>query len=375
MTISDTDLEKLIIDFRRDLHKIPELDTALPKTRAYLENALSKTGCELRDLGEAGFSAYFDANKPETIAFRADMDALPLAEETGLPYKSEHEDKMHACGHDGHMAILLGLATWAGEHKDKLNANVLLIFQGAEETTGGAKRICDSGVLSDYGAKRIYGLHLWPNEPLGAILCRKNEFMAGTFVVNVNFFGHAAHAAEFWNGADALAAAVHFYKSAYALEASLPENVFRLLRFCQLNAGSANNVVAENAHLEGTIRAFDDKTFATLKEGLSDIAKGIENDFNVRVELSYSEGYPPVMNPPELYESAKSVLTAAGFEWQELDEPRMQAEDYSYYQKEIPGLYFHLGTGVDATLHTPTYTLDERALFYGLKALRALLGA
>ncbi|MDR1795891.1 MAG: amidohydrolase [Clostridiales Family XIII bacterium] len=386
--MDDKDLERLIISHRRALHRVPELDVDLPETRAYLLEALAPLGCEIRDLGEAGFTAFFDCGGGAgagATAFRTDMDALPILEsgltDEGTPslaaregFLSGHEGMMHACGHDGHMAILLGLAQWVSENRAALPKGVLLIFQAAEETTGGAKQICASGVFEDYGVGRVFGLHLWPDHPAGAVVCREKEFMAGVHVAEAEITGRAAHIAEYWMGADALAAACQFVKEAYRLEASLPEGDSRILRYGALEAGTASNVVADKAVLYGTMRAFSDAVFERLFEGLDGIAEGIGNDFGVDVKLRYSEGYPPVINPPGLYQEAKARLTQAGFAWVELAEPLMVAEDFSYYQKEAPGLFLHLGTGLDCKMHTPAYEIDESVLMAGVRLFRNLLG-
>jgi hippurate hydrolase len=370
----DRELEQQIIAFRRALHRIPELDFDLPRTRAYLTTMLAPLGCEIRDLGKAGFTAFFDHHQDVTLAFRSDMDAIPIEEPDGLcAFRSEHTGAMHACGHDGHMAMLLGLALWLSEHASDARANVLLVFQAAEETTGGAHLICQSGVLRDYGASKIYGLHLWPGCPKDRILCRPGGFMAGTFVVEADITGRAAHIAEYRKGADALEAGCLFVEKAYAFEAALPQEIHRLLRFGEFHAGAANNVVADSAHIRGAIRAYDEETFTALHGGLDAAAREAALQTGTHFEIRKSEGYPPVVNPLELYEETKEALTAAGFVWQEPNEPLMTAEDFAFYQREIPGLFLHLGTGADAKLHSPAYTLDESVLLTGVQIFRTLL--
>jgi hippurate hydrolase len=389
----DRELEQQIIEFRQALHRIPELDFDLPRTRAYLTNVLAPLGCEIRDLGKAGFTAFFDHHQDVTLAFRSDMDAIPIEEPDGsCAFRSEHAGAMHACGHDGHMAMLLGLATWlharththtskervADQHTSDedavgIKANVLLVFQAAEETTGGAHLICQSGVLGDYNVSKIYGIHLWPGQPKNQIVCRPGGFMAGTFVVEAEIEGRAAHIAEYRKGADALEAGCLFVEKAYAFEAALPQDVHRLLRFGEFHAGTANNVIASKAHINGAIRAYDDETFAALQDGLDAAAREAVQQTGTHFEIRKSEGYPPVVNPLDLYEETKETLTAAGFSWHELAEPLMTAEDFAFYQREIPGLFLHLGTGVDTKLHSPAYTLDESVLITGVQIFRTLL--
>ena len=156
-----------ILKYRRDLHQIPELDFDLPKTTAYVRSVLEKLPCEVFSPDGHAVCAWFDAGAHEAVAFRSDMDALPICEVSGVPFSSRHQGHMHACGHDGHMAMVLELAQYVASVKDRLKKNVLLVFQPAEETTGGAQFICQSGVFAQKNVKAIYGFHLWPDLPLG----------------------------------------------------------------------------------------------------------------------------------------------------------------------------------------------------------------
>ena len=166
-----------ITEYRRALHRIPELDRDLPETLAYLTKQLSPLGCTLSSPIPGSLCAFFEFGHQEAIAFRSDADALPIQENTGLPFASVHPGVMHACGHDGHMAMLLDLAAWLAEQTD-MPHNVLLVFQPAEETTGGARDLCESGVLERFHVREIFGMHLWPDLPAGVIASRKNELMS-----------------------------------------------------------------------------------------------------------------------------------------------------------------------------------------------------
>ena len=371
--MNDHELEQKIIEYRRALHRIPELDFDLPKTRAFLTEVLKPLGCELKDLGKPGFVAYFNNHKEKTLAFRSDMDAIPIDEPEGSEFRSIHKGAMHACGHDGHMAMLLGLAEWLSVNSEKINVNVLLVFQAAEETTGGAQMICDTGIFDEYKPSKIYGIHLWPQVPKGQINCRPGGFMAGTYVVTIDIEGRAAHIAEYAKGIDALEAGCMLVNKAYEFEASLPKDIFRLLRFGEFNSGTANNVIAEKTRITGAIRAYDDETFVALEKGILDAAGEAELKTGASIGMHKSEGYPPVVNPQDLYNETKEKLSSAGFVWNELTEPLLLAEDFSHYQRILPGLYMHLGTGVDTKLHNPDYTLDESVLLTGVNIFRALL--
>lgn len=348
-----------IRDDRRALHQIPELDRNLPETFAYLNGVLSKLNCRVFSPVAGSLCAYFDFGKTQAIAFRADADALPIAEKTGADYASRHDGCMHACGHDGHMAIVLELARRLSG-KLSLPHNVLLVFQSAEETTGGAKDICESGVFSQYNVKAIFGLHLWPGLEAGVIASRKQELMARSSEVNVDIYGKSAHIAKAAEGADALMAGAEFYQKAMELEGKLPDSVFRLLKFGKFQSGTVRNALSAHTHMEGSLRAFQDQVFDGLASGLADIGRAVEDEYGCTVKLHLSDGYPAVMNPPELYDRVRTVLP-----FRELESPCMTAEDFSWYQKALPGLFFFLGLGDVPALHTDTFDFDEDILLKG----------
>ena len=348
-----------IRDDRRALHRIPELDRDLPETIAYLNGVLSELNCRVFSPVEGSLCAFFDFGQESAIAFRADADALPILEKTGADYASRHEGCMHACGHDGHMAILLELARRLSK-KRNLPRNVLLVFQSAEETTGGAKDICDSGVFTQYNVKAIFGLHLWPGLEAGVIASRKQELMARSSEVNVDIYGKSAHIAKAAEGVDALMAAVEFYQKAMEMERKLPDSVFRLLKFGKFQSGTVRNALSAHTHMEGSLRAFQDEIFDGLAAGLADIGRAVEKQYGCTVKLHLSDGYPAVMNPSELYDRVRSTLP-----FRELDSPSMTAEDFSWYQKTLPGLFFFLGLGDVPALHTDTFDFDEGILLKG----------
>ena len=368
-------LHERLIDYRRDLHRIPELDRDLPKTTAYLRKHLLRLPCEIIEIGDAGFCAFFNRGKQETVAFRADMDAIPIEEKTGVPFRSMHPGRMHACGHDGHMSILLGLATVVAERMELLADNVLLVFQAAEETTGGAMDICESGIFQRCRVKKIYGLHLWPGFPKDQIICRCHEFMASTMVIYADIEGKSAHIGAYREGIDALAIGARFINLVYEMEKSeIAPGVYRLLKFGRFNSGTAVNIVPAAARIEGTLRTFSEIVHQMLWTRLTEIAEDLSCKTGCKITLGHSEPYPAVINPKKLFSETKATLSKAGFDFMEPAEPMMQAEDFSWYQKYVPGIFFHLGTGINATLHNPTYQIDEDVLLTGVKVFQTLLG-
>ena len=329
-----------LVEDRRALHQIPELVRDLPETRAYLERALSGLGCRVFSPEGSSVCALFDFGRPDALAFRADMDALPILEATGLPFASRHKGKMHACGHDGHMAVLLGLARdLAG--RSQLPHNVLLVFQPAEETGGGAKDICRSGVFARQSVRAIFGLHLWPDLPAGTVASRAGPMMTRSSEVTVEVTGRSAHVARAEEGLDALAACAAWYQGAAALERSLPQDTPRLLKFGRMEAGTVRNAVAGSGH--------------------------VERETGCQVAVRFSEGYPALINPPALLEQVQKLYPVAP-----LARPALITEDFSWYQQALPGLFFFLGCGPAPALHAADFDFDEGALSVGLDLFRAI---
>ena len=349
---------QLITD-RRALHQIPELDINLPETIAYVKEALSGLRCRVFSPAQGAVCAFFDFGADTALAFRADMDALPITETNEVPYISRHPGKMHACGHDGHTAMLLELA----RRLDALpsnSRNILLVFQPAEETLGGARFLCDSGVFEAHRVEAIFGLHLWPGLASGVIHSRKEELMARASEVNVDIYGKSAHIARSWEGIDALAIGTEFYRRAVAMERALPNHIFRLLKFGKMESGQVRNALSAHTHLEGSLRAFQDEIFDGMKEGLHAIGRELEAEYGCTVKIHINSGYPAVMNPGVLYDRVRQTVAI-----EELPEPAMTAEDFAFYQRRLPGMFFFLGTGDSPALHTSNFDFDETILEKG----------
>ena len=205
-----------VVTHRRALHRIPELDRDLPETTAYVKGVLAPLPCAVTEPIPGAVCAFFDAGRERTAAFRADMDALPVTEATGLPFASRHPGRMHACGHDGHTAMALSLAEWAAGHLGALPRNLLLLFQPAEETTGGAEDLCRTGILGDRRVDRVFGLHIWPGLPAGEVWTRPGPLMARSSEVSLQIRGRSVHISRAEEGLDALWAGCEFLRRAYA---------------------------------------------------------------------------------------------------------------------------------------------------------------
>jgi hippurate hydrolase len=358
--------------FRRALHRIPELDSELPETVCYVENALAGLPCHVFSLIHGSVCAFFDAGKRDSIVFRADMDALPITEETGLPFSSEHAGIMHACGHDGHTAIALSLAEYAASHLDTLPWNVLFLFQPSEETTGGARQLCETGIFEKYRVRRVFGLHLWPGLPAGTVWSRPGPMMARSSEVSVIITGKSAHIAHYREGCDALSAGCEYLRRAYSMIEQLPSDVPTLLRFGKMTSGTVRNAISGHTELLGSLRAYSESTFSFCRQRLAEIGASLAEETGCGIDVQISEGYPAVWNHEELYREICGKLgpDVPGI----LSEPALETEDFSFYQQCAPGVFFFLGAGDVPALHSPRFTFDDEAVLpRGLSFLEKLL--
>ena len=357
---------------RRALHQIPELDDRLPETCAYVRAVLEPLGCRITTPIPGSLCAFFDAEKPETTAFRADMDALPVTEATGVPYASVHPGRMHACGHDGHTALALGLAEYAAARLSQLPRNVLFLFQPAEETTGGAERLCATGILDELHVTRIFGLHLWPGLAQGQVFSRPGPLMARSSEVTVTVTGRSVHLSRAAEGLDALAAGAEYLRRAYAAADALPPEEPRVLRFGRMVSGTVRNAVSGKTVLEGSLRTYREETHILCRERLESLGRELERETGCALEVRLSQGYPAVWNHEGLYETLRRCLGPEAPV--PLDVPVLAAEDFSFYQKRVPGVFFFLGVGDTPELHAPEFSFnDEAVLPAGLDFLKKLL--
>lgn len=348
-----------IANDRRALHQIPELGCDLPKTTAYLTSVLEKLNCQLIFPAKSSICAWFDFGKADAIAFRADTDALPIPEKTGLPFASQHPGQMHACGHDAHAATLLELARRLSKKND-LPHNVLLVFQPGEETPGGAKPICDTGIFEKYNVKAIFGLHVWPGLPAGSINSRIGPLMSLCSELTVTVTGRSSHISRPMDGLDSLAAGMEFYRRARQLEADTRRDDFCLLNFGKMESGNVRNAISNHTQLLGTLRTFSNPLFDKLCQALQGIAREIEENTGCQITVEFTDIYPAVCNPEALFRKVSEIVDI-----KPLDAPCLGGEDFSFYQQVIPGLFVFFGIGDTPALHSDTFNLDEAVLLKG----------
>ncbi len=387
-----TDYGELLKIHRRRLHMIPELDRELPETKRYLLSVLEELDCSLTFMCGSGICAYFDKGKEETYAFRADMDGLPIQEVNSCDYRSTHDGKMHACGHDGHMAMVLTLGQYVNTVSDTA-CNVLLIFQPAEETLGGAEEICKSGILERYNVTRIFGIHMWPFAEAGAIVSRPGALMPKSAEINIDIYGRAAHGTAPYEGLDALYIGSDYVKKVYARHARLTGAVPRfadgvgdipaapqrrpedktIIHIGKMTSGYARNIVSDYTHLLGTVRAFSEENFRMLIDILKNTLAEEAAEYGCDTDFSNSDGYPPVINDETLYREVTPILESLPGGYRELADPLMISEDFSFYGLYAPAVFFLLGTGTGISLHSVNFDFDESVLLSGFELYRRLL--
>lgn len=359
-----------VVAHRRALHRIPELSDQLPETAAYVRSVLAPLSCTVTTPIPSAICAFFDAGKPETVAFRADMDALPVTERTGLPYASIHPGRMHACGHDGHMSMALALAEHVSARLSELPRNVLFLFQPAEETFGGASPLCATGILEQHHVQRVFGLHLWPGLPAGAVYTRPGPLMARANEVTITVTGKSVHLSRAAEGRDALAAGLDYYRRALELVEALPPP--RVLGFGRMVSGTVRNAVSGETILEGSLRTYQEDTYRACREGLIRLGVQVAEERDCEVDVHLSDGYPAVWNHEALYVQLCRELGPKAPAL--LDTPVLAAEDFSFYQQRVPGVFFFLGVGETAELHAPEFCFDdETVLPEGVAFLKRLL--
>jgi amidohydrolase len=365
-----------VIKFRHSRHQHPDLTWQEEKTAAAVAMELKKIeGLEITEgVGRLGVTALIKGSQPgPTVALRADMDALPLVEESGLPYASCEQGKMHACGHDGHMANLLGSAHILASLRSQIKGNVKLIFQPAEEGGAGAREMINDGVLE--GVDVIFGLHGWPELGCGKIYTRPGSVFAANAEITIGIEGTGCHAAMPHLGTDQILTAARVIESIQSLVSRFVSPSTALaVTIAQINGGTATNIIPSRVQMAGTMRALSQNVLKEVEKKMHSMLAGIAQSAGNKISLEVKYQYPEVFNHAEptqfLHELGKEVLSEA--DSLTMPEPTMGAEDFSFYLQEIPGSYFLLGvddgrTGGYPSLHHPKFDFNDRALPIGMK--------
>ena len=360
-----------ITAWRRDIHENPELLFDVHRTAAKVAGLLREFGCDevVEGIGRTGVVGVIRGKTDRSgrvIGLRADMDALPIKEQTGLPYASKVPGKMHACGHDGHTSMLLGAAKYLAETRN-FDGTAVVIFQPAEEGGGGGREMCADGMMDRWGIQEVYGMHNMPGIPVGHFAIRPGAMMASADQFDITVTGKGGHAAKPHDCVDTTVVAAHII---VAMQTIASRNVDPMkqvvVSICTVETDStAHNVIPQVVKLKGTVRTMDPAVQDFVERRVSEIAEGTALALGAKAEVNYVRGYPVTMNTPENTGYAAEVAKAVSGHVDTDTAPLMGAEDFSFMLLERPGAYIFVGNGDTAMVHHPAYNFDDDVIPFG----------
>ncbi len=369
-----------LVKLRREFHRYPELGFNEFRTSRRVTNELRKLGLQVKgDVAKTGVLGLLNAKKKgRTVALRADMDALPITEQTNFPYKSKNKGLMHACGHDAHMACVIGAAIILSKLREELNGNVKFIFQPSEESPpGGAKPMIQAGALKNPRVSGIFGLHCDSSIPVGKIGVKEGPFMAQADSFDITIKGVSGHGARPHDGIDAIMVAA---QTIQALQAIVSRKIDPaqpvVISVGKIQGGTKRNIICDRIMLEGTARSLNKEVAGRIPVLLKNIVSGVARSAGASFDLSYSPGYPVLINNPQATDLARTTV-ANMFGRQaifEIKKPLMGAEDFAYYLEKVPGTFLRLGIknpkkNAIYPWHHPKFTVDEDAIRIGAAVL------
>jgi len=367
------DLQPDIQAWRRDIHEHPELLYDVHRTAGFVADRLKEFGCDeiVTGLGKTGVVGVIKGRQPasgdiKVIGLRADMDALPVEEATGLPYASKTPGLMHACGHDGHTAMLLGAARYLAETRN-FAGDAVVIFQPAEEGGAGAQAMIKDGLMERFKIDQVYGMHNGPGLPVGSFAIRPGPLMAATDSIDIVIEGRGGHAAQPHKCIDSLLVGAQLVT---VLQQIVGRNVDPLesavISICEFHAGNARNVIPQTATLRGTVRTLTPKVRELVEKRVREVVAGTAQITGAKIDLTYTRGYPVTLNHAEQTETAlRAARDVAGETNVHEMPPMMGAEDFSYMLEARPGAFIFCGNGDTAGLHHPAYNFNDEAIVYG----------
>lgn len=376
--VLDPALLRECVAFRRALHAEPELSGQEHRTRGRVAAELRAAGLEVREHpGSTALTALWPGrDRSRAVAFRADLDALPLEEISGLPWAARTGKAMHACGHDGHTAILLGFARHLARAGRPYAADVLFLFQPAEEAGNGARQMVLDGAMDSPRAEAVFGLHGWPDLPLGTIGVHSGAVMASVDNFEISVVGRGGHGAQPHSARDPIHAAAQLVVAAQSLvsRASDPLDA-AVVTFGHIEGGRTYNVIPETCMLRGTVRAHSAASRARLKEGLESLAGNLCRGLGLEAVLSWVEGCPATLNDPAMAALARRAAVRAFGEAAVVEpRPSMAGEDFPFFLEKAPGAYLWLGLGdKNGSLHNPRFDFNDDALETGIRLFLAIL--
>ncbi len=356
-----------ITGWRRDFHENPELLFDVHRTAGIVAERLRDFGCDevVEGIGRTGVVAVIrgrSTGSGKVIGLRADMDALPIYEATGAAHASKTPGKMHACGHDGHTAMLLGAAKYLAETRN-FDGTAVIIFQPAEEGGAGGKVMCDDGLMARWGIQEVYGMHNMPGLPLGSFAIREGAFFAATDQFRIHVEGLGGHAAKPHETVDTTVVAAQLVTALQTVASRNHDPVKNLVVSVTSfrTESEAFNVIPQHVELKGTVRTMDAETRAMAERRIKALAEGLCASFGARAQVEYMKGYPVMVNSPEQTEFAAKV--AAGIAGSCAPAPLiMGGEDFAFMLEERPGAYILVGNGDTAMVHHPEYDFDDNAI-------------
>ena len=365
-------LKDTIISTRRDIHQHPELAFDEHRTSKLVANRLESMGIDVQTgVGKTGVVGTLRGKGDgKIIALRADMDALPMQETSDISYKSKNDGIMHACGHDGHTAMLLGTAEALSKQTEKLNGTVKFLFQPAEEGQGGARYMIEDGALD--GVDEAYGIHLWNYQKYGTLGVKEGPIMAAADIFGITIHGKGGHGAAPQGTKDAVLIAAHLIQTLQTIVSRNTNPIeSTVVTVGQINGGYNFNIIADRVSLKGTTRAYTEENRQLIKERMTEIIAGTEKTFDTKIDFDYEDGYPPTINDPKaaenLLNSAREIVgDGAGQPYLS-----MGAEDFSYFLQKVPGCYFLIGSApegrepLSVPHHCSHFDIDEDALLVG----------
>lgn len=370
-----------IVELRKTLHKYPEIGFDLHKTSQIVKNFLNNCGIEVQSgYAKTGVVGILKGGKEgPVIGLRADMDALPIKECTGVDFASQHEQAMHACGHDMHMAMLLGAAKILSKYKDHIAGTIKFIFQPAEEMLAGAKYMIQDGALTNPNVDYIYGFHVWPDLPIGKIGFKSGPLMASMDTFEVALTGQAGHGAAPHQGIDAIVGSANIIASLQSVISREIDPVdSAVITIGKLEAGNAFNIIPEKAVFKGTVRTLSDKTRKGIQKKFLRIIYGMSSALRLEADITYNFGYPVTNNTKQYVLHAQQLAEALfGSDAVEiLEKPSMASEDFAFYLEHVPGAFLFLGVGDDEggsyKLHHEKFLPNAEAMKFGIALYIAL---
>ena len=365
-----------LVEIRRTIHRHPELMFEENETSKLVCSWLEKFGLEVKlGLAKTGVSGLLRGGKEgKTVAIRADMDALPLEEATQLPYASQIKGKMHACGHDAHVTILLGVAKFFSPLREQVKGNIKWIFQPAEEGGGGGRVMVEEGVLEDPKVDAIFGAHVFPDLPMGKVGIHEREGLAATDRFRIKILGRGGHGAYPHLSKDPILAAGHLITQIHSIVSRNVNPLDRaVVSIGRVNGGTAFNIIPDEVELWGTVRSLSPQVRERLKVRLEQTTQGVARSFDLDYRYEFEDGYPALVNDPQMsHLVASACARGIGKENVEFINPSMGGEDFAYYLQKIPGSFFRLGCrneqkGIIHPFHSSRFNIDEDVLPFGVE--------